>query len=169
MEIVATKGKFIGKSPKDLMKPQDGQDIAEKIKLDGLKISSTIGLIEENNAQIAQVHSLTSRDSPISNISDDFNVHAAFPNEDSSLESRTEEECENSTHKEEATSSSNSNLDHTFSIGKTASPVPPLITDERLNLIWPQPKHVRQLDGASCQFRKRLTLTVSPGPVSIHE
>ena len=66
-----------GKSPKDLMKPQDGQDIAEKIKLDGLKISSTIGLIEENNAQIAQVHSLTSRDSPISNISDDFNVHAA--------------------------------------------------------------------------------------------
>ena len=59
--------------------------------------------------------------------------------------------------------------DHPFSMGKTSSPVPPLITDERLNLIWPQPKHVRQLDGGSCQFRKRLTLTVSPGPVSIHE
>ena len=169
MDIVATKGKFSGKSPKDLMKPQDGQDIAEKIKLNDLKISSTIGLIDENNAQIAQVHSITSRDSPVSNISVDFNLHAPFPNDDSILESRTDEECGNSTYKGDATSSCNSNSDHMFSIGKTASPVQPLITDERLNLIWPQPKHVRQLDGDSCQFRKRLTLTVSPGPVSIHE
>ena len=169
MDIVATKGKFSGKSPKDLMRPHDGQEIAEKIKLNDLKISSTIGLMDENNAQIAQVHSLTSRESPVSNISVDFNTHDPLLNDNLSLESRPEEELENSNNKGDEKWSNNSTADHTFSTGKTASPVPPLITDERLNLIWPQPKHIRQLDGASCQFRKRLTLTVSPGPVSIHE
>ncbi|TRY72713.1 hypothetical protein TCAL_01136 [Tigriopus californicus] len=49
------------------------------------------------------------------------------------------------------------------------SPLPPVITDERLNLLWPQPQFIRQLHGEPKIFPNELPMTVSPGIVSIHK
>ena len=161
MDIVATKGKFQGKSPKDLYKTLEvnGHETEEKLDLNSLQLNSTITLADKNDIQIAQVHSSTSRESPISNISVEYSIDDTIT---------VEGLCQNDATKEEFESNSNPS-NNAFISGKRSSPIPPLITDERLNLIWPQPKHVNQLTGAPCHFRKRLALTVAPGPVSIHE
>lgn len=49
------------------------------------------------------------------------------------------------------------------------SPVPPVITDERLNLLWPQPKLVQQLSQILNVFPHRMSLSVSPGKHSVHD
>ena len=161
MDIVAEKGKFSGKSPKDLLKPPEinGHETEENINLNSLQLNSTLTLSDKNDIQIAQVHSSTNRESPISNISVEFSIDDRIANESLNLNDTPKQEFEKSNH---------SPID-AFISGKRSSPVPPLITDERLNLIWPQPKHVHQLAGTPCQFQKRLALSVSPGPVSIHE
>ena len=161
MDIVATKGKYMGKSPKDLYKTLDinGHETEEKIDLNTLQLNSTVALAEKNDIQIAQVHSSTSRESPISNISVEYSIDDTITVEGLN---------QNNTEKEEFENNSNPSIS-AYNSGKRSSPIPPLITDERLNLIWPQPKHVNQLAGAHCHFRKRLALTVAPGPVSIHE
>jgi hypothetical protein len=46
------------------------------------------------------------------------------------------------------------------------SPIPALVTDDRLNLLWPQPAYVRQLsnvDEGISRFPKKLSLSMSPG------
>ena len=50
-----------------------------------------------------------------------------------------------------------------------SSPTPPLITDERLNLLWPQPKHVQQLSGDICWFPRHIILSVAPSTESVHK
>ena len=171
LDIVAEKGKFGGKSPKDLMKLLEinSQELEDKINLHDLHINSTLSLADEDNIQIAKVHSSTSRESPISNISVEFNINNSTTAESLSQAGLSKESVESSGHPENKKSSYKFDSGHTFDGVERSSPVPPLITDERLNLIWPQPKHVHQLAGTPCRFRKRLTLTVSPGPVSIHE
>ncbi len=42
-------------------------------------------------------------------------------------------------------------------------PLPPVITDERLNRLWPQPNTIKQLEAEPVVFPKDLQLTVSPG------
>ena len=67
--------------------------------------------------------------------------------------------------------------DHTTPPDKTVqellssrlSPLPPVITDERLNLLWPQPMLIRQLSGEPFVYPKQLPLTVSPGKESVHK
>ena len=49
------------------------------------------------------------------------------------------------------------------------SPVPPVITDERFNLLCPQPKHMNQLSDEQNFFPDRMTISISPGKHSIHE
>lgn len=49
------------------------------------------------------------------------------------------------------------------------SPLPPVITDERLNLLWPQPQFIRQLHGEPRIFPNELPMTISPGIESIHK
>jgi hypothetical protein len=47
-----------------------------------------------------------------------------------------------------------------------------VITDERLNLLWPQPTFMRQLTSSDEQlnrFPKKLTLAISPGKLSVHQ
>ena len=46
---------------------------------------------------------------------------------------------------------------------------PPVIMDERFNLLWPQPKHLRQLPGAVCWFPPHMMLTIAPSSESIHQ
>lgn len=43
-----------------------------------------------------------------------------------------------------------------------------MVTDERLNKLWPQPKSIRQLSGEPVPFPDVLPLTVSPGGESVH-
>ena len=43
------------------------------------------------------------------------------------------------------------------------SPLPPVVTDERLNKLWPQPKSIRQLSGEPVPYPTVLPLTISPG------
>ena len=43
------------------------------------------------------------------------------------------------------------------------SPLPPVVTDERLNKLWPQPKSIRQLSGEPAPYPAVLPLTISPG------
>ena len=43
------------------------------------------------------------------------------------------------------------------------SPLPPVVTDERLNKLWPQPKSIRQLSGEPVPYPAVLPLTISPG------
>lgn len=52
---------------------------------------------------------------------------------------------------------------------RASSPVPPVITDERLNLLWPPPSVVRQLAGEPIVFPKDMQLTVSTGGTDIHK
>ena len=49
------------------------------------------------------------------------------------------------------------------------SPVPPVITDERFNLLCPQPKRMNQLSDEQNFFPDRMTISISPGKHSIHE
>ena len=49
------------------------------------------------------------------------------------------------------------------------SPVPPVITDERFNLLCPQPKQIHQLSDEQNFFPDRMTISISPGRHSIHE
>lgn len=49
------------------------------------------------------------------------------------------------------------------------SPVPPVITDERFNLLCPQPKHMHQLSDELNLFPDRMTISISAGKHSIHE
>ena len=49
------------------------------------------------------------------------------------------------------------------------SPVPPVITDERFNLLCPQPQHMQQLSDKLNYFPDRMTISISPGKFSIHE
>jgi hypothetical protein len=52
------------------------------------------------------------------------------------------------------------------------SPLPSVITDERLNLLWPQPTWMQQLSSADeriNRFPPKLRLTLSPGKHSIHQ
>ena len=57
-----------------------------------------------------------------------------------------------------------------FKIRATAlSPVPPVITDERFNLLCPSPKHMHQLSDEVNFLPERMTISISPGIHSIHE
>jgi len=49
------------------------------------------------------------------------------------------------------------------------SPVPPVITDERFNLLCPQPKQIHQLSDEQNFFPDRMTISISPGRHSIHD
>ena len=49
------------------------------------------------------------------------------------------------------------------------SPLPPVVTDERLNKLWPQPRSIRQLSGEPVPYPPVLPLTISPsGGESVH-
>ena len=118
---------------------------------------------EKRNGNIAEVHSTRIKnDDSVDNSSDDLNgcdinpCDVPEPSQPLSLiteikDAPTNHQCGN------------------FARLAVSSPVPPLITDERLNLLWPQPKHIQQLAGNPCQFRKRMALSVSPGPISVHK
>jgi hypothetical protein len=54
-------------------------------------------------------------------------------------------------------------------IGAPISPIPPVITDERFNLLWPQPKHMHQLSDDLNLFPNKMSVSVSPGKESIHK
>ena len=56
-----------------------------------------------------------------------------------------------------------------FSHSSRLSPLPPVITDDRLNILWPQPSFIRQLGSEPCLFPDELPMTVSPGRESIHK
>ena len=53
------------------------------------------------------------------------------------------------------------------------SPVPTVITDERFNLLCPQPKHIQQLSDAYSEdlnyFPDGMTISISSGDFSVHE
>ena len=53
------------------------------------------------------------------------------------------------------------------------SPVPTVITDERFNLLCPQPKHIQQLSDAYSDdlnfFPDGMTISISTGDHSVHE
>ena len=53
-------------------------------------------------------------------------------------------------------------------VSSRLSPLPPVVTDERLNKLWPQPKSIRQLSGEPVPYPDVLPLTVSPGGESVH-
>ncbi len=46
---------------------------------------------------------------------------------------------------------------------RASSPLAPVITDERLNYLWPQPTVIKQLQAEPVVFPKELQLSVSPG------
>ena len=56
-----------------------------------------------------------------------------------------------------------------LSLNGPISPLAPVITDERLNLIWPQPSLVKQLTGEPFVFPNQMPLTVSGSSLSIHK
>ncbi len=55
------------------------------------------------------------------------------------------------------------------SLDGRSSPVNPVITDERLNLLWPQPSSVQQLAGEPILIPEKMPLSVSPGKESVHK
>ena len=165
MDIVAKKGKFCGKSPQDVVLELQNKENNSKISsemCDPLVNSFTIQP-KEHNGNIAEVHSTRIKnESSVDNSSDDLNgcdINPCDATELSQLPSLTTEIKDSPT---------NHQLEN-FARLTASSPVPPLITDERLNLLWPQPKHIQQLAGHPCQFRKRMALSVSPGPISVHK
>eukprot|EP00095_Tigriopus_kingsejongensis_P012477 maker-scaffold323_size206388-snap-gene-1.15 protein:Tk12477 transcript:maker-scaffold323_size206388-snap-gene-1.15-mRNA-1 annotation:"Tankyrase-1" len=80
----------------------------------------------------------------------------------------TESQIQRERHRESVTPSLTSTQQALCSQGRL-SPLPPVITDERLNLLWPQPQFMRQLNGEPLAFPNELPMTISPGVVSIHK
>ena len=165
MDIVAKKGKFCGKSPHDVALELQNKENNSKISsemCDPLENSFSIPP-KESNGNVAEVHStrIKNNDS-VDNLSDDLNGC------DSNSCDVTELSQPPSLITEIKDPPTNHQFEN-FARLTASSPVPPLITDERLNLLWPQPKHIQQLAGHPCQFRKRMALSVSPGPISVHK
>ena len=165
MDIVAKKGKFCGKSPQDvaleLQNKENNSSVSSEM-CDHLVNSFSIQP-KESNINIAGVHSTRIKnDDSVENSSDDLNGCDINPCDVTVLSQPPPLITEI---KDPPT---NHQFDN-FARLAVSSPVPPLITDERLNLLWPQPKHIQQLSGNPCQFRKRMALSVSPGPISVHK
>ena len=165
MDIVAKKGKFGGKSPHDLALELQNKENNSKISAEMCEplVNSFSIPPKKRNGNIAEVHSTRIKnDDSVDNSSDDLNgcdinpCDVPEPSQPLSLITEI---------KDPPTNHQFGN----FARLAVSSPVPPLITDERLNLLWPQPKHIHQLAGNPCQFRKRMALSVSPGPISVHK
>ena len=165
MDIVAKKGKFCGKSPQDVVLELQNKDKNSKISTEMCHpLTNSFSIPpKECNVNLAEVHSTRIKDGQsVDNSSDDLNgcdINPCDVTELSQLPSLTTEIKDPPT---------NNQFDNFVRL-PACSPVPPLITDERLNLLWPQPKHIQQLAGNPCQFRKRMALSVSPGPISVHK
>ena len=165
MDIVAKKGKFCGKSPQDLALELQNKENNSKISsemCDPLVNSFSIQP-KENNSNIVGVHSTRIKDdNSVDNSSDELNGFDINPCDVTELSQPLSLITE-------IIDPPTNNQFENFVRLPACSPVPPLITDERLNLLWPQPKHIQQLAGHPCQFRKRMALSVSPGPISVHK
>jgi hypothetical protein len=165
MDIVAEKGKFRDKSPQDIVRESKNNEIdLQKInQLMEVHINSTCDTADDNDTELAKVHSTSHiKGSSVSNISVEYNNCDTNPQ-------NVRNHTDNNPHITGRQSSCKYSTTQDLNRATGSSPVPTLITDERLNLLWPQPKHIHQLSGVPCRFRKRLALSVSPGPVSVHE
>ena len=172
MDIVADKGKFQNKSPQDIVRQFENNevDLQNINQIMDVHINSTCDTTHNNDTELAKVHSTSNKkESSVSNISVEYNncdtdfQKCIIPSDASNHTDNSNPDITG----RQATYESSTIQDLNRATG--SSPVPPVITDERLNLLWPQPKHIHQLSGVPCRFRKRLTLSVSPGPVSVHE
>ena len=172
MDIIAEKGKFCGKSPQDIVleSGKSEHDLQESSITD-LRTESTSTLANGSESKIAEVHlSRNKNDICISNSSLEDNEGSVILEENAnalSLKNETIQSTNSLTTKIQSLEEQSLIIDSNRIT--STSPIPPLITDERLNLLWPQPKHVHQLSGNACRFKKRMALSVSPGPVSVHK